>query len=264
VTNEDLRKVLSRIRSEGALSIRDIDDDTLVEKDHAWGSRKPSKRALQLAFYMGALTVSERSGMLKTYELMDRHFGWDTTPKAASETRTTQYLLDRALRSQGLVSLDSICYLDAGRKPLLRREIDARVRRGLLVPVEIAGAGKTGHWAQPEALAEIPGLEPQAVHILSPFDPLVIQRKRLQLFFGYEHRFEAYVPKEKRVYGYFALPVLVDDEIVAVVDLKTDREQRKLLMQQWTWVGRGTPASHQARIEEQLHRFERFQLEGRV
>jgi uncharacterized protein YcaQ len=58
-----------------------------------------------------------------------------------------------------------------------------------------------------------------------------MQRKRLQLFFGYEHRFEAYVPKAKRVYGYFALPVLVGDEIVAAIDLKTDREQGKLLMQ---------------------------------
>ena len=98
------------------------------------------------------------------------------------------------------------------------------------------------------------------VHILSPFDPLIIQRKRLQLFFDYEHRFEAYVPKEKRLFGYFALPVLVGDEIVAAIDLKTDREQQKLLVQKWTWVGKGSRRSHKRRIEEALHRFERFQL----
>ena len=62
MTQEDLRKVLRRIRKQGALTIRDIDDDVLVEKDHAWASRKPSKRALQLAFYRGVLTVSERAG----------------------------------------------------------------------------------------------------------------------------------------------------------------------------------------------------------
>ena len=61
----------------GPLTIRDIDDDVLVEKDHPWASRKPSKRALQLAFYMGLVTISERTGMLKTYELIERHFGWD-------------------------------------------------------------------------------------------------------------------------------------------------------------------------------------------
>ena len=99
------------------------------------------------------------------------------------------------------------------------------------------------------------------VHILSPFDPLVIQRKRTHLFFDYEHRFEAYVPKEKRRFGYFALPVLVGDEIVAAIDLKTDRKEQKVLMQQWTWVGNIRPRKGlKRRIEEELHRFERFQL----
>jgi hypothetical protein len=256
----DLRKVLTLIRQQGALTIRDIDDDVLVEKDHAWASRKPSKRALQLAFYRGLLTISARSGMLKTYELMTRHFGWERLPKAATETEILSYRLDRALRSQGIVSVDSVCYLDAARKPAVRRLIEARLRRDELVPVVIEGSGKLEHWATPETLDAV--LEPteELVHILSPFDPLINQRKRLHLFFGYEHRFEAYVPKEKRLFGYFALPVLVGDEIVAAIDLKTDRERGKLLVQQWTWIGKGSQRRHKRRIEEALHRFERFQL----
>ena len=102
----------------------------------------------------------------------------------------------------------------------------------------------------------------EMVHILSPFDPLVHQRKRLQLFFDYEHRFEAYVPKEKRRFGYFTHPVLVGDDIVAVLDLKTDRARRKLLVQRWTWVASAPAAQRKARIEEALHRFERFQLDS--
>jgi uncharacterized protein YcaQ len=100
------------------------------------------------------------------------------------------------------------------------------------------------------------------VHILSPFDPLIIQRKRTQLIFDYEHRFEAYVPKEKRKLGYFALPVLVGDTIVAALDLKTDRKQRKVLLQKWTWVGpKNAPRKElKQRIEQELDRFERFQL----
>ena len=99
------------------------------------------------------------------------------------------------------------------------------------------------------------------MHILSPFDPLIIQRKRTALFFDYDHVFEAYVPKAKRVYGYFTLPVLVGSEIVAAIDLKADREKGALLVQQWHWVGRGTPAAHNAVIERELGRFERFQLQ---
>jgi len=260
VKPEDLRKVLGLIRRQGALTIRDIDDDVLVEKDHAWASRKPSKRALQLAFFRGEVTVSQRTGMLKTYELMSRHFGWERPPKPASETETTNYLLDRALRSQGIVSLESACYLDAPRKPAMRRLVEARLRRRELVPIALEGAGKLEHWARPEVLDATFDPAGDLVHILSPFDPLIHQRKRLQLFFGYEHRFEAYVPKEKRLFGYFALPVLVGEEIVAAVDLKTDRAQQKLLVQQWTWVGRGSARLHKRRVEEALHRFEHFQL----
>jgi hypothetical protein len=88
----------------------------------------------------------------------------------------------------------------------------------------------------------------------------VIQRKRLKLFFGYEHRFEAYVPKERRVYGYFALPVLVDGEIVAAIDFKTDREAKALLIQKWTWIARSGRKSLKRRIEEKIDHFEKFQL----
>jgi uncharacterized protein YcaQ len=260
VKTGELRKVLGRIRRNGALTIRDIDDDVLVEKDHEWASRKPSKRALQLAFYGGVLTISERAGMLKTYELMERHFGWEKRPRPATERAIVEYLLERALRAQGVVSLDSICFQDAPRKPAMRRLIEARVRRKELVPVRLEGAEKAEHWALPETFELTAGPAAETVQILSPFDPLIIQRKRLKLFFDYEHRFEAYVPKDKRVFGYFALPVLVGDEIVAALDLKTDREKQALLMQKWNWVGNGSPRPHKKRIEEALHRFERFQL----
>jgi uncharacterized protein YcaQ len=269
VKPEDTRKVMRLLR-EGPLTIRDIDDDVLTEKEHLWASRKPSKRALQLAFYTGAVTVSERKGMLKTYELTARHFGWDRPPKPATASEETAYLLDRGLRAQGIVSLDSVCHLDAPSKPAVRRLIDRRVRRGELLPVALEGGGKTAHWAAPETLetrtSDTKSAASALVHILSPFDPLIIQRKRTHLFFDYEHRFEAYVPKEKRQFGYFALPVLVGEDIVAALDLKTDRQNRKLLMQKWTWVGGGKAAKGEARkllkrgIEEELHRFERFQL----
>jgi uncharacterized protein YcaQ len=263
VTPKDMRKVMRLIR-QSPLTIRDIEDDVLTEKEHLWASRKPSKRALQFAFYTGALTISERNGMLKTYELIDRHFGWDRPPKAASASEIAAYLLDRGLRSQGVVSLDSICHLDAPSKPAVRRLIEARLRRGDLVGVALEGADKQEHWATPLALDERVESSPDLVHILSPFDPLVIQRKRTHLVFDYEHRFEAYVPKDKRKFGYFALPVLVGDDIVAAIDLKTDRQKRKLLLQKWSWVGngarRGARTELKPRIEEALDRFERFQL----
>jgi uncharacterized protein YcaQ len=260
VSSGDLRRVLSRIRRDGAISIRDIDNDEQVEKDYAWGSRKPSKRALEVAFYRGLVTISQRAGMLKTYELLTRHFGWDRLPRAAIESETLNYLLDRALRAQGIVSVDSICYQDAPRKLAMTRLVESRVRRNELIPVQVAGAGELLHWIRPDALDALPDPAQEQIHILSPFDPLIIQRKRLRLFFDYEYRFEAYVPKHKRVFGYFVCPVLIGDRIVAALDLKTDRQRPKLLVQRWNWVGRSASRAHRQRMEAALHKFEQFQL----
>jgi uncharacterized protein YcaQ len=256
---DEARKLLSRIRRDGALTIRDIDTDVLVEKAHLWASKKPSKGLLERAFYDGELVVSARLGMLKTYELMDRHFGWAKRPTPASERQVTAYLLDRALRAQGVVSLDSICHLDAPRKKAIAALIEARVKRRELMPVKIADS-TVPHWMPRDGLVLEEAPHSELVHILSPFDPLIIQRKRLKLFFGYSHAFEAYLPKEKRVFGYFGLPVLIGDRIVAVLDLKTDRQAGKLLIQQWSWLEGQESADRKVRIEAALERFERFQL----
>lgn len=259
-SREETRKLLRRIRKDGALTIRDIDTDVLVEKTHLWASKKPSKGLLERAFYDGELAISARSGMLKTYELIDRHFGWEKQPAPASERQVAAYKLDRALRAQGIVSLDSICHLDAPSKKAIAELIAGRVRRKELVPVAIEGASSPQHWATPEVLEPSEPVDDSLVHILSPFDPLIIQRKRLKLFFGYDHVFEAYLPKEKRVFGYFGLPVLAGDRIVAVADLKADRAGRKLLVQQWTWLEPEPSPELKRRVDEEMQRFERFQL----
>ncbi len=262
VSTEDMRKVLRLIQTSGALSIRDFEDDVLVEKSHPWASRKPSKKALQLGFMTGQLIISERVGMLKNYELTDRHFDWDKKPKAATENEICDYQLDRAIRAQGLVSLDSICHLDAKNKKTIHSQIELRLKKEVLIPVQIEGLTKTSYWMQPHDLDSTLSQEPEhdLVHLLSPFDPLIIQRKRLQVIFGYEHLFEAYIPKEKRIHGYFGIPVLMNDRIVAVLDLKTDRALQKLQVKKWIWTEKSKSTAAKKRIEEELHRFEKFQL----
>jgi uncharacterized protein YcaQ len=256
----EVNRLIRRIRREGAISIRDVDDEELVEKDHPWASRKPSKQLLQRAFYDGTLTISARLGMVKTYELMDRHFGWPPRPRPATPGQVLDYLIDRALRSQGVVSNESIRHLTKNIIKPLTELVEKRTRAKKLLPVVIEGAEKVPHWIEPEALEIADAPLPDIVHILSPFDPLIIQRKRTKLIFGYEHLFEAYVTPQKRQLGYFTLPVLVGDEIVAGLDLKTDRAAGKVLIQAWHWFGNGEARRHKRLIDEALHRFEKFQL----
>lgn len=251
--------LLARIRDDGPLSLRDIDDRQLEEKLHPWASRKPSKRLLTHGFWVGDLTISARAGMLKTYELTERHFGWTAPRSEATPDEFAGYLLDRGLRTQGAVNLESATYGNAPAKAAVAKLAAERIARGTLVPVEIDGLARVSHWAEPGALDDLASLvPPRRVHILSPFDPLVIQRKRLAALFGHDHRFEAYVPAEKRVLGYFALPVLAGDRIVAAIDTKMDRKAGSLAIQKWTWLVPETK-SLRSRIESALGKFERFQ-----
>lgn len=257
VTPDEAKKMLARLKGEGPLSIRDIGDDTLVDKTHPWASKKPSKRVLELMFYQGLVTISARAGMLKTYELTARHFE-QKLPRPASGRQVAAYQLDRALRTQSVVSLDSICHLDAPGKPAVRDLIETRVRGKRLIPVIIEGSD-IAHWAEPETLANMPADPPTLVHILSPFDPLIIQRKRLKLFFAYEHIFEAYIAAARRQLGYFTLPVLAGDVIIAAIDLKADRAAQALRVQQLTWLVEETP-ERRASLDLALERFSSFQF----
>lgn len=109
--------LLTRIRDDDPHSLRDIDDPLLEEKDHPWANRKPSKWLLSQGFWTSDLTISARTGMLKSYELTERHYGRTTRPAPASPRDCACYLLNRGLRTQGAVSLESMTYGDAPTKP---------------------------------------------------------------------------------------------------------------------------------------------------
>ena len=171
------------------------------------------------------------------------------------------YLLDRALRAQGLVSLDSICHLDAPRKPAIRRLIEARVAAQELVPVALDGADKLEHWAQPEALEQRPRAGRRRWSTSSRRSiRWSSSASGCSCSSATSTASRPTCPRRKRVFGYFALPVLVGDAIVAAhrpqdrsraaeaADAEMDLDRRRLA------------PDAQARIEEALHRFERFQL----
>lgn len=261
VTSAEMQKVLRLIKTEGALSIRDIQDEVLVEKSHLWASKKPSKKALQLGFHRGDFVISKRQGMLKSYELTDRHFGWDERPKAVTSKEYIQFIVNRALKAQGFVSVDSICYLETNIKKEVLAHLQDLQNKKILIPLKIENCEKVAFWMLPEIYEDTLDEVSKQLHILSPFDPLIIQRKRLNMIFDYEHIFEAYVPPAKRRYGYFTLPILHENNIIAMLDLKTDREEQKLRVQSWHWRPRHKSSSNRQLIEESLDKFEKFQLE---
>jgi len=269
VTPKQKNTLLRRIEKEGALSIRQI-EEAKKAKDHEWASTKPSKRALEHLFYSGRLVVSRREDMLKHYELIERHFNWSGRPAASSLGEEAAYRLDRALDSQGVITLESATYLERSSKAGVAKEIELRLKRKELLSVHVPDLSKEG-FIRPSDLpekADQDAIHPERISILSPFDPLVIQRKRTRELFGFDYLIECYVPAEKRKFGYFSLPILEGTRLIARIDVKADRQTQKLLIQSWHWEKNGHAKaidrrSARGRIEEKLEEFKTFQFTRR-
>jgi uncharacterized protein len=224
--------VYDRIKAEGPLQSKDFEHRKRKPGLPAGASAeagmwnwKPSKRALEQLFQEGKLMVARRQGFQKVYDLAERVLpeGMDTTMPSKEEF--AEYLVLSAVRSQGLVTQKEIAYLRKGQDTevgkALRRLCDAKK----ILPVKAEGREEV-YFALPSAIKKIKPVRKDAVHILSPFDNSVIQRKRLLSFFNFDFMIECYLPEKKRRFGYFCLPVLYGDRFVARFDPKADRQSK--------------------------------------
>ncbi|WP_240914034.1 winged helix-turn-helix domain-containing protein [Microbulbifer sp. SH-1] len=217
------RFVLDRIRAEGPLKASDF-----VRAKGGWWSWSEEKKALEQLFHEGELMVSHREGFQKVFDLPERLLPASVTTAAASETEYGQHLVRRFLRAQGLGRAEEMSYLRKHDKQLVLDATAAMLKSGELTPV-----GK--EWMLTEDLEMDPPAAPRKVRLLSPFDPLVLQRKRLKRLFDFDYQLECYVPGPKRKFGYFCLPILYRDSFAGVADLKADREAGVLRVKALHW-----------------------------
>ena len=225
-------RVLDRIRSEGPLSSKDFDEETSVVS--GWGNSKPAKKALERLFHEGRLEISERRGFQKYYDLTENVIPTGVSVKSPTKSEMAQKLIENVTAHHGLATLREISYL-RGRdmKSLIATQLDRMVAKGQLNLVEVEGLQEP-YYARLD-VKELTRKVPSKVHILSPFDNAVIQRKKLADLFDFSYQIECYVPAAKRKHGYFCLPVLYGDRFVGRLDCKADRKAKKLnvLSQHW-------------------------------
>ncbi len=211
--------VLNRIIGEGPLMARDFVYSG--KKVGAWDS-KPAKRALEYLFQQGKLMSPHRESFHKVYDLTERVLptGVDTSFPAPREH--ARFLISRYLRANGLGQASEICYLTKNMKQSITKSLDEMVSSGQLMQ---AGVNGKVYYVFPGSLELLD--KPQVrmkAKILSPFDNLIIQRKRMQNLFGFDYFLECYHPAIKRKYGYFVLPILWKGKLVARMDCKADRK----------------------------------------
>ncbi|WP_040485047.1 winged helix-turn-helix domain-containing protein [Lutibaculum baratangense] len=211
--------VLKEIRERGPLTASELSEGG--KASGAWWGWSDGKRALEFLFWAGEITVADRRNFERVYDVPERvlppQIVGAPTPDDAAAQRA---LLATAIRAMGVATFSDL--RDYFRLPLADAKARVRemVEEGSLVPAEVQG------WKQEAYLdpaARAPRLKDRAA-LLSPFDSLVWERPRAERLFGFRYRLEIYTPSEKRLYGYYVLPFLLDERIVARICLKADRQ----------------------------------------
>lgn len=218
-----MQRVRQRITAEGPLTARDFEHTGTRE---GFWSSKPAKRALEYLFMQGELMVPRRANFQKVYDLTERVLPSDVNTTPPGPVEYARHLIARFLRANGLGRPSEMAYLLKDTRRLVSETAEAMVADGELQRVQVDG---TSYLTLPNALELLSRPLPRRkLKILSPFDNLVIQRKRLQALFGFDYLIECYVPEPKRRYGYFSLPVLWDGRLVARMDCTADRSAGRL------------------------------------
>ena len=222
--------VLGRIRREGPLASADFSAPP-GRKRGPWWDWKPAKQALEALFSMGELMVTQRRNFQRVYDLAERVLpaGTDTSePSAAEQAR---FEVRWAIARLGVARARELrrgWQAGQGAAAALAELVDA----GEVTPVQVRGLDGQVCYALTESLERVPKRRGgrKRLHILSPFDGLVIRRDRLRELFGFDCKLECYLPAEKRRWGYFCLPILWGDEFIGRLDPKADRKQQTLLV----------------------------------
>ncbi|MBN6515920.1 YcaQ family DNA glycosylase [Acinetobacter pittii] len=220
-----MNEILARVRAEGKIRLRDIDKNNKKSLGNWWNTG-PGRRAFEQLYMQGDLMICERNGMEKVFDLTERCLPGNIDLSMPTLYEYAQYLFNNTLRAHGAFTWKQLVHLKKNdlketMRVVLKEQIDTSVvsaiklENGQTLYVDVA------------AIEQKVGTD-FGLKILSPFDNSLIHRDRLVSLFEFDYRIECYVPAAKRVYGYFCLPILYQDELVGRVDCKAHRSIKEL------------------------------------
>jgi uncharacterized protein len=219
------RYVLRELRDRGPLRARDL-EDRVADGWHTGGWNDQGRNVamiLDMLWDQGKVMIVGRDGQQRLWDLATRRLPSEVPRRTRAEI--AREVAERQLRARGVATVERFGTLFDGRPDGWRAAIDHLVRAGIAVPVTIEGVTK-GEWFTHADLLDRPW-KPRTV-LLSPFDDLVSDRDHTDALFDFFFRLEIYVPKAKRQWGYFVLPILHGDRLIGRVDPKFDRRTKVL------------------------------------
>jgi uncharacterized protein YcaQ len=227
-----LEPVLERIRDEGPLSSKDFEPPPGTKRG-TWWDWKPAKVALELLFSRGELMITQRRNFQRVYDLTERVLPADVDVRFPDNAELGRFLVRRALTAYGVATAREMRdHIHGADAQVLEGSLADLVDAGEVVPVRIQGEESGDNFALMttiESAAELKAPPPR-VFLLSPFDNLIIIRKRTLRLFGFDYTLECYLPAAKRKYGYFVLPILWGEDLVGRLDPKADRKLKTLFV----------------------------------
>lgn len=224
---EDIAALKSHIAENGP--VRSADFTHPRKGESGWWEWKPHKRHLEGLFTAGEVMVIARRNFQRVYDLTERVMPhWDDKKQALPQPQAEAVMLENSARSLGIFRPEWLADYYRLRRPDLATLLAGWQERQLVVPVNVDQLGEmwVHHSLQPELVRAAEG-KLNATHsaVLSPFDPVVWDRKRAEQFFNFTYRLECYTPAPKRQYGYFVLPLLHRGELVGRMDSKMHRAE---------------------------------------
>ncbi|TXN31146.1 winged helix-turn-helix domain-containing protein [Lacisediminihabitans profunda] len=232
----------AELAEKGPLAASQIEHDAGARKGPWWGWSEV-KTGLEYLFMFGEVVTAGRTRFERTYALADAVLPSHILDAEVPKDEAIRRLMSVSAAAHGIGTLSDLAdYFRLKQEPA-KAAVRDLVDSGELIPVTVAG------WNRPAWLhrdARMPR-RIETTALLSPFDPVVWQRGRAERMFGFHYRIEIYTPPAKRVFGYYTLPLLVDDRLVGRVDLKSDRQNRVLRVQA-AWTEAGAPPETAARL----------------
>jgi uncharacterized protein YcaQ len=209
--------------------------------------------------------VAARLGFQKVFDLTERVLPPSTDTRTPTGAEHARWYVERALDAWGIVARDEIAYQRREHAELIDGALAELEEEGRIVRVAVEGIAGVAYWTRPAELERSVGAAGgRSLRILSPFDPFIIHRKRVQQLFDLDYTVECYVPAHKRRFGYFALPLLWGDSFAGLIDLKADRKQGVLRVNALRYDGppRRRPAFEKA-LSRALDKFAAYNGVGR-
>ncbi|QDE34306.1 winged helix-turn-helix domain-containing protein [Microbacterium foliorum] len=248
-----LRWVQDELRARGPLRPADLRDDAPRERG-TWWDWDDVKLALEHLWRTGDVAISGRKGFERTYALAEQVIPDAILSQQVPRDDAIRELIRRAARSSGVATQSDLAdYHRIRDRAAVTQSIVDLVDSGEILPVSVRGWDRGGRplpsWRHRDAVLP---RSIEAAALLTPFDPVVWFRDRALRAFELDYRIEIYVPAEKRRYGYYSLPVLVGDRIVARVDLKADRATSTLQVQSAWWEPQSRPDADAEKIAAEL------------